>query len=84
MNDETRKFLENWRKLAIIDLVGKLLDMTDHVENVTENRNGTVTVCWKNGVEQEVWIEHGVALQRFTDRLYNPCFKVAGISFKFI
>ena len=84
MNDETRKFLANWKKLAVIDLLGRLVDLIDPVDNVTENADGTVTVYWKKGPQLDTWIEHGVALRRFTDRMNNPCFTIAGISFKFI
>lgn len=84
MNDETRKFLENWRRLAIIDLLGRLADLIDHVDNVTENADGTVTIYWKNGPQLDTWIERGVALRRITERINNPCFTIAGISFKFI
>ena len=84
MNDETKKFLEHWKKLAIVGPHGRVFDLKDYVKDVTKNPDGTVMIDWISGDKVSVKIENRVAWVLFTKNIQLPCFTVAGISFNLI
>ena len=61
LDEETRKFFNNWGQTTIADLRRKTFKASDVITNIMPAIDGTLEIFWKNGQKQAVTISEKTA-----------------------